>query len=104
MAFRIKSERVRGVEPRTFREGGRRHYNVRIFLDTDNPQDLEQVDSVQYELHPTFRNRHRVSSNRAAQFEILIWSYGFFTAKAKIVKKNGTPEDIDGFIRWETGS
>ncbi|MDA0735136.1 MAG: hypothetical protein O2909_09970 [Chloroflexi bacterium] len=102
MAFRIKSERIRGIESKPFREGGKKHYSVRIFLDADSPEELDQVDSVQYELHPTFRNRQRVSSNRATQFEIIIWSYGFFTAKAKIVKKDKPPENIEGFIRWST--
>lgn len=103
MAFHIRSERVPSSEPKSFREGGRDHYYVRIYIESDSPEELDAVDSVQYELHPTFRQRYRVSTERATGFEIRIWTYGYFSARAKIVKKDGPPETIEGFIRWDTG-
>ena len=95
---------VQGIYPKKFREGGRDHYFVRIFLKPDSSAELDEVDSVQYELHPTFRQRTQVGTERSNEFEIRIWTYGFFNAKAKIIKKDGSPEPIEGFIHWETNA
>lgn len=102
MAFRIRSERVEGVKPMRFREGGKLHYKVRIFIESDDLNDLRKVDSVQYKLHPTFTERYKVSDDITKYFEIIIWTYGFFEAEAKIIKKDGTIETIKGQVRWET--
>ena len=104
MSFKIETERVKGISPKKFREGGRDHYFVRIFLKPDSSAELDEVDSVQYELHPTFRQRIQVATERATNFEIRIWSYGFFSAKAKVIKKIGQPESTEGFIHWETST
>ncbi len=104
MSLKIETERVKGITPKKFREGGRDHYFVRIFLNPDSSAELDEVDSVQYELHPTFRQRIQVATERANGFEIKIWTYGFFNAKAKIIKKDGSPEPIEGFVKWETNA
>ncbi|MDT5062786.1 MAG: hypothetical protein QOH63_3245 [Acidobacteriota bacterium] len=100
MAFHIKSERIREIKPMRFREGGKLHYRVKIYIDADNPDDLLKVDSVVYELHPTFRERIRVSYERTRNFEIALWTYGFFDIKAKILKADKTVDEITGYVRW----
>lgn len=102
MAFKINSEIVLHSEPKRFVEGGRLFRNVRIYLTADSEEDLEKVESVQYELHPTFRQRFHVGTDRTRNFEIRIWTYGFFNTKAKISFTDGTTEDISGFVRWRT--
>jgi len=102
MVFKLKSKLVPGVKPKQFRKRGRDHRKVRIYIVGENKGDLENVESVQYELHPTFRERFRVSVDQNRNFAIRIWTYGFFKAKAKISLKNGTVETTEGFIRWET--
>ena len=102
MAFKINSETVPRSEPKRFTEGGRLFWNVKIYLTTDNKDDLDSVESVQYELHPTFRQRYQVATDRAANFEVRIWTYGFFNIRAKISFTNGTIETISGFVRWRT--
>jgi len=104
MSYEIKSERVKGNEPKIFREGGRNHYYVRIFVKPDQPEELDEIDSVQYELHPTFRQRNQVATLQTNGFEIRIWTYGFFNAKAKIIKKVGAPESKEVFVHWETST
>ena len=98
--FEIKSERIKGIEPKRFREGGRPHYNVRIFVEADEEEALDSIEKVQYELHPTFRNRTRVSSDRRRKFEVRIWTYGYFDIKATLMFKDAPPRDIDGYVSW----
>lgn len=100
MSYRIKSFQIPGTIPKQFIEGGRPHYNAGISLEADNPSELDAVDFVDYELHPTFKDRHLTGRNRSNNFEVRIWSWGFFNAKAKVVLKNGAPEMIEGMVRW----
>jgi len=100
MKITIESKRVIGVQPKQFREDGTLHHNVRIYLTADDDKSLDKIESVQYTLHPTFRQRIRVSDDRAKQFEIRIWTYGYFPIQAKLLKKDGSVETVDGFVRW----
>lgn len=68
-------------------------FHIRIFLqqgpnesDTLNYAD---IDKVTYELDPTFRPRMRVSSDGNKQFEVRIWSYGFFKVNVTIFTRWG---------------
>ena len=97
MSYHIRTALVPNSETKHFREGGRPHYNVKISLEAD---ELDQVDSVEYELHETFKNRHRIGRDRTNKFEIRIWSWGYFNARAKVIKNQGAPEAIQGLIKW----
>ena len=101
MAFKINSELIAGSLARYFRDGGLPHYNVRISLTADNPADLDRVKSVRYELHPTFKNRYPRSIEREREFEIRLWTYGFFTARAELIMANGDRDSVEGMVRWE---
>lgn len=100
MSIAIQSEVVSGSKPKRFRENGRLHYNVRIFLSATNDSELDNIVNVQYELHPTFKERIRVADNRLDNFEIRIWSYGFFVIRAKIFSKSGSKDIVEGYIKW----
>jgi transcription initiation factor IIF auxiliary subunit len=85
---------------RAFQEGGRAHYNVRIWLD-GSAQELDQVREVEYLLHPTFRVRRRHSSNRQAQFSISIWTWGMFLIHTTIHYQDGRVEEIAYYLSYE---
>ena len=97
MSYHIRTARVPNSETKLFREGGRPHYNVKIYLEAD---ELDQVDSVEYKLHETFKNRHRIGRDRMNKLEIRIWSWDYFNARAKVIKNQGAPEAIQGLIKW----
>ncbi len=101
MNISIKSKIIPGSKPQRFREGGRLHRNVRIYLHSDDESDLDRIKSVEYELHPTFRDRYRHSDNRTKNFEIRIWTYGYFNTEAKLTMKDGSKETVTGFVRWD---
>jgi transcription initiation factor IIF auxiliary subunit len=98
--FEIKSEAVAKVIPKVFKKGGRKHRYVRIYLETEDNNDYRNVEIVQYELHPTFKNRLRLSNKHNEKFEIKIWTYGYFNIKAKILYIDGSTEIISGFVKW----
>ena len=100
MPYQIKSERVSGVDYKIFREGGKRHYNVRIYLEATWGDSLDKVRSFTYELHPTFRQRIHVSEIVDNQFEIRIWTYGYFNTKATLRMRDDTLQEIQGFVKW----
>lgn len=99
MTFEIKSELVPDVKGQRFRKGGRLYRNVRIYLEAVD-DDLDAIDSVQYELHPSFRQRIRVSENRAENFEIRIWTYGYFKIRAKLLMRDDSIKSAEGIVRW----
>lgn len=64
-------------------------YKVTIFLDGN---DLPYVESVEYELHPSFKKRfnkiERTLNNATCTFTI--WTWGIFEVKAVIKAKDGS--------------
>ena len=100
MNINIKSDKVLDKKPKKFRKDGKYFHFVRIYLDSHNSQDLDIIEFVEYELHPTFRNRYRVSEDRSKNFETKLWTYGYFDISAKLILIDGTEETITGKVRW----
>ena len=100
MAIQITCEQVKGAPAIHFRKGGHPHYKVRIYLIADNPTELDNVSFVQYELHPSFKDRHRSTSDRSSAFEIMIRTYGYFDVQAILNLKDGSREEISGIVEF----
>jgi hypothetical protein len=102
MPITIKSERIKGSPVKIYTDGGKLYYNVVIYLNGTN-EDLDDIVFVEYELHPTFKNRIKTSSDRDSNFSIEIWTYGFFNVKAtiKTYDKKAKPIVISGKVKWE---
>jgi hypothetical protein len=101
MPFKIKAAAVADVEPKRFRPGGRLFRLVRLYLESEQGPSLADVRSVEYELHPTFKQRYRLSEDAAREFEIRIWTYGYFKARAKVMLQTGQEDVAEGFVRWD---
>ena len=97
--YTIKTELIDDVPPKRFTERGRFHYYIRVFIEAPHAT-LDSVDFVKYTLHPTFKDRYRVSFNRSKNFEIKLWSYGYFDVQASIVMKNGATAEASGYVEW----
>ncbi len=102
-SFVIKVERDMTVTPLK----GEKYLNfmVRIFIDTDatssrNAYTLDDVSLVKYELHPSYRNRIRVSEDRAKNFEAKVWTYGYYPVKATVYLKLGPPIILAGSVNF----
>lgn len=103
--FRIHSERVKGIEPKKGESSDLLFFYVRIYLEqVKNSSEyflMEDIELVKYELHPTFVNRIRIANDLRNNFEIKLWTYGFFDVSCKIFYKGGRTEDLQGLIKWE---
>ncbi len=60
-----------------------------LYLDSDNPAELEEVESVKYILHPTFKNPVRTISDSSDGFRLKTNGWGTFKTKAFVYLKNG---------------
>jgi len=85
---------------RVFQSGGREHYNLRIWL--AGPEgELDQVQNVEYLLHPSFRNRLMNATERSDNFAISIWTWGMFAIQATIHYKNGQVEHQEFYLSYD---
>ena len=63
-------------------------WNWSVWLEAP-PKDLEQIDHVEYTLHPTFPKPVRRVSDPSTKFKLDTGGWGTFTIRAKAVMKNG---------------
>jgi hypothetical protein len=68
-------------------------YKWRVWVDED-PAILNQIESVEYILHPTFPQPRRVSDDRAHNFELVSGGWREFWIEATIVFKDLHEEKI----------
>lgn len=108
-AFVIKVERDPNVAPRKFGEGKYLNFYVRIYLALDSSlmssqrpfYNFDDVSLVKYELDPSYHDPVRSSSERRNDFELKVWTYGFYPIKATIYFKMGQPITIMGNVQFE---
>jgi transcription initiation factor IIF auxiliary subunit len=85
---------------RVFRNGGKEHYHVRIYVE-GGAKEIFEIEKVVYHLHKSFRNARRVSYDSDAGFPLEIWSWGLFPIEAEIHFKNGKVEKMTGNVEFE---
>ena len=88
--LQVKHELVRRgdkVRFRKFHKGGAEHFNLRISVEGS---DLEEVESVEYELHPTFPSPLRTVTKKEDGFPLEIWTWGEFEIPVTFHFKDGT--------------
>ena len=108
-AFIIKVERDKNVEPKNFDRSKYLNYYVRIYIDIDpsalsrlqNAYYFDDISFVKYELHPSYVEPIRTSSDQRNNFELKVWSYGFYPIKATIYLKTGNSLTIPGEVKFE---
>jgi transcription initiation factor IIF auxiliary subunit len=76
------------------RRGRYEYYEWRLFLD-EPPAVLEQVDRVEYRLHPTFPNPIRTIDDRASRFELVSAGWGELTVLITVYMRDGTQLDTE---------
>ena len=77
------------IELKKFSEQGRDHYHLRVFIEGD----LDRIEYVSYELHPTFNRPDRSSNDPRSNFDIDFWTWGEFEMRATVYFKTGTPKE-----------
>lgn len=72
--------------------GGLQYYRLRIALEADEPNLLDNVEKVIYHLHPTFKDPDRTVTDRGSNFEIGTAAWGDFNMTAEIFFRGGKPK------------
>ena len=85
---------------RRFRRGGAYHYKVKIGLAGD-ASVLDSVIEVEYDLHHTFKLPRRISTDRANNFCIEIWTYGEFDLSATVRFADGTALEREHYLELD---
>jgi hypothetical protein len=80
------------VRDPTLDHSGLQYYRLRIALDADEPDLLDDVEKVLYHLHPTFRDPDREVADRHTSFEIRTAAWGEFNMTCEIFFHDGNPK------------
>ena len=91
--FEVKHEvgrKGKRIRTRRFSDGGYDHYRIRLKIEGD----LDEIEEVQYELHPTFNERFRTTRDRAHGFPLDIWTWGEFELPIVVTFKDGTTKQV----------
>lgn len=80
-----KNNRIR---VRKFSSDGYEQFKIRLSI--SGP--LHQISYVEYELHPTFKNKIRISEDNTAGFPIEFWTWGEFEIQVTAHFKDGHDE------------
>ena len=71
------------------RNSGNTH-QIRLYIYTSSPQELNEIESVTYNLHETFVDPRITITDPSNGFELIITVWGQFEAQAIIRYKNGS--------------
>ncbi len=82
-----------------FHDGGKEHYNVRIYLYA-KPDTLSSINRVEYLLHSSFRNPRRVSTDRDNRFAIDIWTWGMFDIEVTVHFSKGEKQELKHSVKY----
>ena len=73
---------------RKFNASGAEHFAIRLYVEGD----VDALESVTYELHPTFPNRVRHVRDPQGGFKLDIWTWGEFDVDVTFHRQDGESE------------
>ncbi len=104
MNVTIKQNVIRSTDGRIkykkFHPNGKEHYHSRVWIDGDD-RTLDDISSVEYHLHSTFRNPIRRSENRRNGFSVTFWTWGMFEIKVVIHTYSKGTETITHHLSFD---
>jgi len=93
MPYVIKSNVIRG----------KKHFHLGVWVDASQ-RELDEIEFVEYTLHPTFKKTNRHSRNRPNNFSITFWTWGVFNIKIAIHLHSGEIVNMDYYLEYELPS
>ncbi len=73
-------------------------WDFELYLDSDNPEELTNVESVKYILHPTFKKPVRTIKDSSEGFKLKSNGWGTFDTKAFAYLKNGKKIKLEHYL------
>ncbi|MEP5764368.1 MAG: pYEATS domain-containing protein [Halieaceae bacterium] len=103
MPLTVKQNVIRSVDGRIkykkFSDAGREHYHLGVWLDGEE-RVLDEINFVEYELHPSFSNRVRTSKNRKNSFSVTFWTWGMFDIEVRVHYFSGEVETFTHTLEY----
>lgn len=75
------------------RRADRSYFKWKVFVD-ESESVLEQIDQVEYTLHPTFPQPHQVRDSRKDKFALETAGWGEFTMLIAVKFSDGSVEEV----------
>ncbi len=85
----------------TYQYIGGDRWDWELYLEPESTDDLSDVESVQYILHPTFNNPVRQVSDSTGGFRLKSNGWGEFETKALVRMKNGRSVKLKHHLHLE---
>ena len=92
--YKLRTIINKNFKPVRFSRSGKPHYQIFLEIEPDLAPDLNNVENVEYILHPTFKNRHRNSSNPKDNFRIEIKAWGTFVVRVIVQEANNQVDEF----------
>jgi transcription initiation factor IIF auxiliary subunit len=104
MSYLIKSNVIRSVEGKVkykqLNENGKKHFHLGVWIEAPE-RELDEVEFVEYSLHPTFKKQKRVSRNRPNNFSITFWTWGMFNIDVTIHLHSGEIINKNYYLEYD---
>ena len=71
------------------------YWEWEAFIDDNGSGELDEIEYVEYILHPTFKDPVRKIRSRRTNFTMETAGWGTFSLKAYLNKKDGTIKKLD---------
>jgi transcription initiation factor IIF auxiliary subunit len=88
------------------KRGDRPYYSWKVFVDEPGSV-LDQIEKVEYTLHPTFPQPHQVRQNREERFALESAGWGEFTMLIDVKYRDGKKEKVPYWLdlkkEWPSG-
>lgn len=98
MSLEVKSQVIKDqdgrIKFRQFNPDGHEHFQLGVWVDGPT-SELKNILSVDYRLHPSFRNPMRHSDNLESKFGITFWTWGMFDIAVTVNLNDGTRQDLE---------
>lgn len=107
MSYTVKSNVIRSIEDKIkykqFKDNGRKHFHLGVWVEASE-RELDEIEFVEYELHPSFKRKNRNSRNRPNNFSVTFWTWGMFNIKVSIHLHSGETKNIDYYLEYSLPS
>ena len=95
---------VRNTSKRYRNDMGEQWFYWKIFIETEPPSLLNQIQAVEYHLHPIFRVKDILITNKNTGFRLEVQGWGEFVIKLDIILNDNRSATISYYLSLDDSS
>jgi len=95
---------VRNTSKRYRNDMGEQWFYWKILIETEPPSLLNQIQAVEYHLHPTFRVKDILITNKNTGFRLEAQGWGEFVIKLDIILNDNRSATISHYLSLDDSS